>query len=284
MTVIVRFLRVLICLLLASCATFFIALFAILCSLFGGRYFANTVGVRVWCVFCGYVCRLFLGIRVHRKGGAEIDPGRPCIIIGNHPQVFEMFAVMNTIRPFFPKRVLLPVMKQELMKTPFGWGAKHMGGVPIDRENGVSAITKIRKWVLDFSYHTSPGIVIYPDGTRNNPKKRKDVCRRLSEKLSGTTAHDMVAQICSVTIPPRAGGVSALLQGLDAPQCLLVVVANNASACTIRDLVFDPPTDVYVLVKLVSIQSVSSAELRDELFRLWCTEVVPFMKKPHVSG
>jgi len=274
-----RFLRVLCCMLFVSCTTFIVTVLALCFAFFGKVHVANILGVRAWATVGGFLCRVILGIEVCYQAVDNLDSKRPCIILGNHPQVFEIFAMLQATIPSFSGRALLPVMKQELMKTPFGFGAKAMGGLPIDRGDGVTAIARIRKWAHNFSYHRAPGVVIYPDGTRNTKEKRKRVCAVLSEKLANTHLHQVVQEICKTTIPPRAGGVWALLQGLEAPQCLLVTVTNDTGASSIKDLIFRAPSTIFVSVKQIEISAQSSEELREELFLIWHNTVVPFMQE-----
>ena len=110
--------------------------------------------------------RLICNLR-HEVVNPENIPQGPAIIFCKHQSAWETIA----LQAIFPPQVW--VLKQELMKVPiFGWALQMLESIAIDRASGRKAVEQIveqGKQRLD----TGKWIVVFPEGTRVAPGKRK---------------------------------------------------------------------------------------------------------------
>tara|TARA_Y100001970_G_C14157869_1_gene816671 strand:+ start:680 stop:1339 length:660 start_codon:yes stop_codon:yes gene_type:complete len=218
-----------------------------------------------------------LGIRVEVAYSLSLDPKRPVVFLGNHPRLFEIPAYAKAVLAIIRRRNIVPIVKSELQRTPFGLAAVFLGALPIKREKGVHAVATIHRWAKKQTGF--PAIVLYPDGTRATRKKQQRVKEILLEKYNDPKKQAIISRICSVTIPPKVAGLHALLMGLENPQCVLVRVKNNRGVTSLFDLWKNgPPTCVSVVVEGIQITSEDSQVLQDELFNLWDKKVVSFLR------
>lgn len=151
--------------------------------------FGLAVG-RYWGSSSLFLLRWIVGIRT-RVEGAENVPEGPCIIAAKHQSDWDIFAILPyATRPAF-------IAKKQLMDIPFfGWAAKSLYTIPIDRSLGVEAIPKMladAAHVLDLGCQ----IIIFPEGTRRAP----------------------------LAPPDHRQGIARLYKGLDVP---IVPVALNS--------------------------------------------------------
>lgn len=110
--------------------------------------------------------RLVCGLG-HEVRGEEHLPAGPCIIACKHQSAWDtlVFTVLIEAPSY--------VFKSELMQIPlFGWYARAAGCIPIDRGGGAAAL---RRLIDDAKTVLAEGrkIVIFPEGTRVAPGKRK---------------------------------------------------------------------------------------------------------------
>ncbi len=218
-----------------------------------------------------------LGIRVETKYSLTLDPKKPVIFLGNHPRVIEIPAYSKAVLAIIRQRNIVPIVKSELQRTPFGLAAVFLGALPIKREKGLQAVAAINRWAKKQAGF--PAIVLYPDGTRATREKRARVKEILLEKYGDPKKQAIISRICSVTIPPKAAGLHALLMGLENPQCVLVRVKNNRGSTSLLDLwKSGPPTCISVAVERVRFSAEDLQELQDELFDLWVKRVVTFLE------
>ncbi|HEY8594453.1 MAG TPA: lysophospholipid acyltransferase family protein [Devosiaceae bacterium] len=109
-----------------------------------------------------FLLRWLVGIRTEVTGFQNIPEGG-CIIAAKHQSDWDIFAILpHTVRPAF-------IAKRELLDIPFfGWAAKALGTISVDRAKGAEAIPAMLE---DAARAIDEGarIVIFPEGTRRAP-------------------------------------------------------------------------------------------------------------------
>lgn len=106
--------------------------------------------------------RLFVGLRTLTEGEHNIPPGA-AIIASKHQSDWDVFAILpGAGRPAF-------IAKRELIDIPFfGWAARSIDTISIDRKLGAQAIPRM----LDearAAVARGCRIIIFPEGTRKAP-------------------------------------------------------------------------------------------------------------------
>lgn len=110
----------------------------------------------------GTVCRL-----KYEVSGRENIPDGAGIIFCKHQSAWETLALQQ----MFPPQVW--VLKRELFWVPvFGWVLYFLGSIGIDRKAGRKAVNQIVEQGID-RLKQGRWIVIFPEGTRVAPGKRK---------------------------------------------------------------------------------------------------------------
>ena len=108
--------------------------------------------------------RLFLalaGARVIFKQAAPLDPTRSYIFVSNHTSNLDVPAII-----FVSPEPLRFIAKQELTRIPlFGWAARRMGHVFIDRRDSHGAAKAIRRRIERGLYGV--GLFFFAEGTRS---------------------------------------------------------------------------------------------------------------------
>lgn len=119
-----------------------------------------------WSHIVIWLARMVLGIR-YRVEGLESLPRKPVVFLSKHQSAWETLA----FQVFLPPQVL--VLKRELLWIPFfGWGLALMSPIAINRSRGTRALKRMadigrKRLAQGFS------IVVYPEGTRVAPGKRR---------------------------------------------------------------------------------------------------------------
>jgi 1-acyl-sn-glycerol-3-phosphate acyltransferase len=122
---------------------------------------------RFWGWFSLFLLRWTTGIRT-RVEGAENIPEGPCIIAAKHQSDWDVLALL----PFLSRPAY--IAKTELMRIPFfGWAARSIDTIAIDRALGAEAIPAM---LADARAAVAKGcqVVIYPEGTRKAPLARAE--------------------------------------------------------------------------------------------------------------
>lgn len=150
-------------------------------SLFHKGWFpAGWAIAKYWAASTLVILRWMTGIRSEISGMENIPEGG-CIIAAKHQSDWDIFALMPHVgRPAF-------IAKKELMDIPFfGWSARAMDSISIDRKKGGDAIAAMTE---DARAAAARGcrIIIYPEGTRKaalaDPSYRTGISR-IYDKLN----------------------------------------------------------------------------------------------------
>jgi len=127
-----------------------------------GRTRIGLAIARYWGNANLFLLRILVGIRTEVTGIENLPPGG-CIIASKHQSDWDVFAVLPHVeRPAY-------IVKKELMRIPFfGWAARSLGCIEVDRKKGGDAIPSMlaeAKRELD----AGARIIIFPEGTRRAP-------------------------------------------------------------------------------------------------------------------
>jgi len=117
---------------------------------------------KFWANSIVFLMRWVVGIRTEVTGMENIPEGG-CIIAAKHQSDWDIFALITKSgRPSF-------ITKKELMDIPFfGWSARSMDAISIDRKKGSEAMPAM---VEEARQAVARGcrIIIFPEGTRRQP-------------------------------------------------------------------------------------------------------------------
>jgi len=117
---------------------------------------------RYWCWSNVQFLRFIAGLETEVAGGENIPPGG-CIIASKHQSDWDVFAIFpHTGKPAY-------IVKKELMNIPFfGWAARSLDCIEIDRKKGAQAIPEMMRAARS-AIDRGCRIVIFPEGTRKAP-------------------------------------------------------------------------------------------------------------------
>jgi 1-acyl-sn-glycerol-3-phosphate acyltransferase len=117
---------------------------------------------RYWCWSNLVFLRWIAGVDTDVSGAENIPPGG-CIIASKHQSDWDVFAVFpHTGRPAY-------IVKKELMRIPFfGWAARSLDCIEVDRQKGAEAIPDMMRNARA-AIERGCRIVIFPEGTRKAP-------------------------------------------------------------------------------------------------------------------
>lgn len=118
--------------------------------------------VKSWGRSSLWLLRVIAGTRSVITGQENIPPG-PILVASKHQSFWEVIALL----PYVEKPTF--ILKKELMRIPvFGWYARRMGMIPVDRKRRgavlPSLLSEVRAAIED-----GRQIIIFPEGTRAAP-------------------------------------------------------------------------------------------------------------------
>lgn len=131
-------------------------------ALISGRTPASWAIAKYWCRSSLVLLRAITGVKTVMSGMENIPEGG-CIIAAKHQSDWDVFAIFpHTGRPAY-------IVKKELMRIPFfGWAARSLDCIEVDRRRGAEAIP-----LMMAQAHAAVArgcrIVIFPEGTRKAP-------------------------------------------------------------------------------------------------------------------
>jgi 1-acyl-sn-glycerol-3-phosphate acyltransferase len=164
--------------------------------------------------------RVLFGLRLEVAGEDAVAPG-PVIVLIRHASIVDNLLPANLV--VRPHRIRLRyVLKRELLADPcLDVAGRRLPNYFVRRGTGEAReLERVR--ALARGLATDEGVLIYPEGTRFSPQRRARAIARIGERDAGLAAR---AEQLRHLLPPRLGGVGALLDG--APDADVVVVAHH---------------------------------------------------------
>jgi 1-acyl-sn-glycerol-3-phosphate acyltransferase len=164
--------------------------------------------------------RLLFGLRLEVAGDDAVAP-EPAIVLIRHASLVDTLLPANLVAR--PHRVRLRyVLKRELLADPcLDVAGRRLPNYFVRRGTGeAQEVERVR--ALARGLGASEGVVIYPEGTRFTPGRRARAIARIAERDPRLAAR---AERLRHLLPPRLGGVRALLDG--APDADVVVIAHH---------------------------------------------------------
>lgn len=243
------------------------------------RRFANRVISWLWSTGVSVLGFFPVGRRVIVDDRTEnLDPSRVTIVIANHLDTPEVPGKMRALVSKFPFATFYPTFKAELMKGVFGWIAYSIGGIGLDRQGGSETITRLKGWAEGIQ--TVPGsvVVIFLDGTRGDEERRKAQREKLLARPENADLHDVIIAITDEVMPPKAGGLWALLSAIENPQVVLMSNAYPSKRWGVGRLFTDKMHHVHSRFESVKLPT-DMHELRPALLRLWAEKVLPHIEE-----
>lgn len=171
-------------------------------------------------LFAG-AARIF-GLRVSVRGLDAAERG-PVLLFLRHASVIDTLLPAAVVSSRTGLR-LRYVMKRELLWDPcLDVVGQRLPNAFVRRGRGgaEAEIARVRELAADLG--PRDGVLLYPEGTRYTPQRRREVLARLAE--TADPKHLERARALQQVLPPRFGGVLALLD--DAPGVDVVVCAHT---------------------------------------------------------
>ncbi len=201
------------------------ALAALWLASFGGRRRAWILEQtwrfqQLWAGVLFRAVRVLFSVRLEVSGDDAVAPG-PVIVLIRHASIVDNLLPANLVAS--PHRIRLRyVLKRELLADPcLDVAGRRLPNYFVRRGTGeAQEVERVR--ALAHGLETDEGVLIYPEGTRFTPGRRARAIARIAERDSRLAAR---AERLQHLLPPRLGGVGALLDG--APAADVVVIAHH---------------------------------------------------------
>ena len=164
--------------------------------------------------------RVLFRLRLEVAGDDAVAPG-PVIVLVRHASIVDNLLPAKLVAR--PHRIRLRyVLKRELLADPcLDVAGRRLPNYFVRRGTGeAQEVERVR--ALAHGLGTEEGVLIYPEGTRFTPERRARAIARIAERDSRLAAR---AERLRHLLPPRLGGVGALLDG--APDADVVVIAHH---------------------------------------------------------
>jgi 1-acyl-sn-glycerol-3-phosphate acyltransferase len=164
--------------------------------------------------------RVLFRVQLEVTGGDAVAPG-PVIVLIRHASIVDNLLPANLVAR--PHQIRLRyVLKRELLADPcLDVAGRRLPNYFVRRGTGeAQEVERVRE--LAHGLGADEGVLIYPEGTRFTPERRARAIERIAESDSHLAAR---ARRIRHLLPPRLGGVGALLDG--APDADVVVIAHH---------------------------------------------------------
>ena len=210
---------------LAAEVTGLVALAALWVASVGGRRRAFLCDAtwrlqQLWAAVLFGAVRVLFGLRIEVTGDEAIAPG-PVIVLIRHASIVDNLLPANLVAR--PHRIRLRyVLKRELLADPcLDVAGRRLPNYFVRRGTGeAQEVERVRALAHDLG--DDDGVLIYPEGTRFTPERRARAIARIAERDPRLAAR---AERIRHLLPPRLGGVGALLDG--APDADVLVIAHH---------------------------------------------------------
>lgn len=164
--------------------------------------------------------RIVFRLRLEVAGSDAVERG-PLILLIRHTSILDTLLPANLVsRPHGMR--LRYVLKRELLADPcLDVAGQRLPNFFVRRGTGeAEEVERVRSLAWDLG--PEEGVLIYPEGTRFTPARRAKEIARISGRNPRLAAH---AKLLRHLLPPRLGGVKALLDG--APGADVAVIAHH---------------------------------------------------------
>jgi Acyltransferase len=179
-----------------------------------------------------------LGVRLAITGLEEsVKDGGPLVVFGHHTSLLDAALPVELLAS--NKFSFRYVIKKTLAYAPaFDVGGHHLKVHFVDRtgkrtDNETASISKLSSGMQDHE-----ALVIFPEGTFFNEKRKVRAIERLRNDAPHLVAR---AEKMLFTLPPRAGGPLATLEGAAGVDVLFVANAGLESFTSIPNIVRNAP-------------------------------------------
>ncbi len=164
--------------------------------------------------------RVLFRLRLEVAGEDAVAAG-PMIVLIRHASIVDTLLPANLVAR--PHRIFLRyVLKRELLADPcLDVAGRRLPNYFVRRGTGeAQEVERVRS--LAHGLEADDGVAIYPEGTRFTPERRARAIARIAARDPRLAAR---AERLRHLLPPRLGGVRALLDG--APDVDVVVIAHH---------------------------------------------------------
>ena len=164
--------------------------------------------------------RVLFSLRLEVAGDDAVVPG-PVIVLIRHASIVDNLLPANLVA--LPHQIRLRyVLKRELLADPcLDVAGRRLPNYFVRRGTGeAEEVERVR--ALARGLASNDGVLIYPEGTRFTPERRARAIARIAEHDPNLAVR---AERLRHLLPPRLGGVGALLDG--APDADVVVIAHH---------------------------------------------------------
>ena len=175
---------------------------------------------QLWAGLLFGAVRVLFRLRLEVVGEDEVAPG-PVIVLIRHASIVDTLLPASLVAR--PHRIRLRyVLKRELLADPcLDVAGRRLPNYFVRRGTGeAQEVARVR--ALACGLEADDGVLIYPEGTRFTPERRARAIARIAERDPRLAAR---AERLQHLLPPRLGGVGALLDG--APDADVVVIAHH---------------------------------------------------------
>jgi len=191
---------------------------------------------RLQCWWAGWLfggARRLFGLRLQVEGSDLCRDG-PLLLLVRHASVIDTLlpAVLVSGRTGLRLRY---VMKRELLWDPcLDVVGQRLPNAFVRRGRGDAAAEIDRVRELARGLGPRDGVMIFPEGTRFTPRKRRQILARLAE--SAEPKHVERGRALRHVLPPRLGGVLALLEAAPGADAVFCVHTGLEGLRTLKDL------------------------------------------------
>lgn len=228
-----------------------------------------TLGLQQrWAGFLFGAIRGLFGLRLEVAGEEAIAPG-PVIVLIRHASIVDnLLPSVLLARPHGIR--LRYVLKRELLADPcLDVAGRRLPNYFVRRGTGEAAeVERVRSLAQDLQ--PDEGVLIYPEGTRFTPERRRRAIARIGERDPDLAAR---AERLRHLLPPHLGGVGALLDG--APEADVLVIAHHGfeGLRLVSDVWRGGLVGILVRVRITRVPRsavpTASAARADWLYDLW---------------